>query len=118
MSHEIEPALTAGEWAQVKASPLPLHLTYDDAIGTDVAERIYCIALNNYALPDDHLAKITRGWVAALRELSAAIHAAHGAKMIGSVRIVGPAGTSHISTGDDFGAMADALESYLPPEGA
>lgn len=123
---KVQPALTPDEWARnavhfsegdfygarIDGPPSQMCLTLDvfDAdrsadMRSDevaVANLPALIALANAALPDGHPAKITREWVALLREVAL---------------------THEAESGDDWHddvapirAIADALESYLPPD--
>jgi hypothetical protein len=108
---KIAPALTALEWEEALAWPHGL-LDYlvkpGDAIGygKDKPEDLRAlIALANAALPDDDPRKITRAGVTAMRDDAAKLRA-------------------RSLNGDDdlfliawrLSLLADALESYLPPE--
>jgi hypothetical protein len=132
MSDRIEPALTLEEWANADGPtydrPYCMIFPADAASGGIVvsvgSERAWvapqdlppAIALANAALPDDDPRKITHDMVAAIRDVADTLDRVCGAKMIGSVQVHGPAGSAYLLR-DDFGAIADALESYLPPEG-
>lgn len=118
MSDKIEPALTPDEWREIRkaateAGTDSLSLIYDDAIGPTDATRAYCIAINNFALPDSDPRRITREWVNGLRARAANSRDSyrHGQDLM-NTRIMEDARRAY----ELFDAIADALESYLPPE--
>jgi hypothetical protein len=121
---KIEPALSADLWAMpfdafgrryISLGESLVRLgkdgsfavNYDGAVydselqSLTVEDRRGLIALSNAALPDDHPAKITREWVTQLREW------AYNATESDYSSQLNP----HVAR-----TMADALESYLPPE--
>lgn len=93
MSEKIEPALSAEEWARKREDGLDL---YDDFVSDRPGSGPRIIAAINDDLPDDDSRKITREWVIELRRVAQAFPS------LGELR--------------EIAAMADALESYLPPE--
>lgn len=97
MADKIEPALTAEDWSVcIRArggSPTP------DA--GEVAELVREIALANYDLPDSDPRKITREMVAFLRSWQKECAESYNSNMEDDA--------------PTYAALADALESYLPP---
>lgn len=98
MSEKIEPALSEEEWEDVLRivsvhgpDGLALAVGYEDCIGPNEEARAYSIAINNAALPDDDRRKITREMVNDLRRIDSEEY-------------------------PPLSRIADALESYLPPE--
>lgn len=116
MTDRIEPAISAEDWKRRTKGNEGVSLRFPgpfaDAVRTtgiviNTAWAPQAIALANDALPDADPRKIARQWVEALRK-----EAARGEE---AERHGDNAGYSAI---DPFLArqMADALESYLPPE--
>lgn len=111
---KIEPTLTAEEWAAGRVVWRDAEVEWRAGESFDISYRIpdevptaqpddrssvaQMIAVANAALPDSDPRKITRKTVVMLRESSEDDHAAY--VNFGKLR-----------------ALADALESYLPPEG-
>lgn len=102
MTDRLDPALSAEEWREFQRDlqhGLEIGLL-PDGVGYEVAHCAYYIAVNNAALPDTDPRKITREWVTFLRE-----------------QAVGAFSSDYRGAdAAEFTAMADALESYLPPE--
>ncbi len=101
---KIDPALTADEWVAVRNGEMNVadHFIEIDASGIAGGEaRLWpaVVAIGNDKLRDDDPRKITGEWIAELR-LSA--------KQIEEDR--GPLPRNRLAE------MADALESYLPPQ--
>jgi hypothetical protein len=125
MSGKIEPALTAGQWGPMPPRVAnytlsngaivhlgPREIGIQDNWGEAAAAPLAAvIALANHALPDSDPRKITRTQINALRFAAVALRE-KGEKML----------AAGISPGiEDEQAftvdkLADALESYLPPE--
>jgi hypothetical protein len=123
MSERIAPALTPDEWA-AKETRTPDHvrvalLVDEDGTFLEVGDgrssadtwliasegMPQTIALANAALPDSDPRKITRARVDALREVAREIDAENKGMI------------TQCGWADDFlNGLADALESYLPPE--
>lgn len=103
MNGKIEPALTPQEWRELAR---PAYAPGKDArigfTGILYPKRpLAVIAALNDALPDNDPRKITREWVTRLRKWAADCEAQYGPWQLDP---------------DEARAMADALESYLPPE--
>lgn len=126
MSEEIAPALTPEEWALRLSGQMSdevrnlnlgdgipimdsghLAVTYDTGYPqpVEMSQLPAVIALANAALPDSDRRKITRAWVKALREASVVWASGNGV-------IQDDEQTARVH------AIADALASYLPPEGS
>ena len=103
MSEKIGSALTDIEWEEVSAGLWPL----DARVGAELVSLPQAIAIANAALPDTDPRKITRDWVIALR---AEAERGRRADVRGD-----NAGFSAIDP-DTADQIANALESYLPPE--
>ena len=116
MTDRIEPAWNADMLSWIQNDPGDVRLALDrgmDNIAYDLKGQLpNLIALANAALSDDDPRKITREWVAELRTTASEI----------DVQLRNP----HWRMADDrslavhrartLRTMADALESYLPPE--
>jgi hypothetical protein len=118
VTDRIAPALTAEEWARqyIVVGDRGTWVSGDGAewLGYDDTERVVwkdripaVIALANAALPDSDPRKITRAMVDAMREVARAAEAQHD--------------QSHefadYEAAQRWTRWADALSSYLPPEG-
>lgn len=118
MSEKIEPALTATEWSELLAPPVDSHQGIQHVGNCDICSGQHYgaarIAIANYLLPDSDPRKITRETIALLR---AAAHACSE----DDYYIAAYLGRADYFWGretllaDHFAAIADALESYLPP---
>lgn len=100
----IEPALTPEEWASVEGEKRERTTTrhYEvDAI-LENHDPAKFIAVYNAALPDSDPRKITREWVETLRDIAEL----NLKKRTRLDRLAGPC----------LESIANALESYLPPE--
>lgn len=113
MSEKIEPALSAGEWtrAEIDDDGSALRIVdgrlVNEAWGQPVDRPAAVIALANAALSDSDPRKITREWVKALRD--------EAERAEYTERVQDNAGYSAIEP-TLARQIADALESYLPPE--
>jgi hypothetical protein len=117
----IEPALTAEEWAEAQACKAAWRL-FDSCQGEQPDQCRYLIALNNDALPDDDPRKITRETIRAMRLAAARF----GDEPVGVSagwllmdarwhNLAGKQRARHEESARTINALADALESYLPP---
>jgi hypothetical protein len=97
----ITAALSSEEWRQEAQARRTFGRSMDSLVGDAPDVCAYLIALNNHALPDADRRKIRHHWICWLRE---------------EVDILtrGGAGAGALIAAE----IADALESYLPPEGA
>lgn len=104
----IEPALTPDEWIaftselqRLREQGLDMSSSvYGDEVGWDTAGCAANIALNNAALPDSDPRKVAPETVRRLRAISEAIRNEH----------------QNWDAKAFLAALADSLESYLPPE--
>lgn len=105
MTDRIEPALTATQWASVYAVKRA-GILQDTLLTLDTADLGLAglIAAANAALPDSDPRKITRAMVEEIRE-AAASHAAYDSL------------PQFAALAARVQRIADALSSYLPPEG-
>lgn len=125
ITDKLEPALSAEEWRQrerhftVREFEGTVYFLTDaggynvEAFVSGVADLTATIALTNAALPDSERRKITREKIAHLRELVE----------LANVDDAGPRGESWqsdelLSARTAVAEFADALASYLPPEGS
>lgn len=121
MDDRIEPALTAAKWAEVRAprSEAEQRLGWAEAeVQHDTTSRAGLVALANHFLPDSDRRKIRREWLSDLRiAQNEAQDAAWRSCMNGEP---GKPCDECQRAVDGFKArlqhIADALESYLPPE--
>jgi hypothetical protein len=108
MTGRIEPALTKEEWATLReqvCSNEGVAAWLDECYQPDEVGAVRIIAAMNYRLPDSDPRKITRARVDALREVAREIDAENKGMI------------TQCGWADDFlNGLADALESYLPPE--
>jgi hypothetical protein len=106
MTGRIEPALTKEEWATLReqvCSNEGVAAWLDECYQPDEVGAVRIIAAMNYRLPDSDPRKITRAMIAAIRDAAERHHDDGDMDdMLASM-----AATHRI---------ADALESYLPPE--
>lgn len=107
MSEKIEPALTPEEWAKVVAEHTETPFSaptsiYYDLIGGNPDGCAEIIALNNFVLPHDDPRKITREKLKVMRAAADSIKDEFG--------------IGHDDEYSTLYSLADALESYLPPE--
>lgn len=108
----IEPALTPEEWAAVLAHPEAPFAWIEQTGDRPHA----AIALRNFMLPDSDPRKITRERIAALRSAADVVYdAMQDAEEGGRGRVPGSEDALR-SLYAQASAIADALESYLPPE--
>lgn len=101
-THEIEPALTAEEWARIERDvPIMRISTVDDVCSLDLDDKVAAIAIANHTLPDGDPRKITRDDVDFLEWVAEQMRKA-------------PIG----SPDDDakLDRFADRLRALLPPE--
>jgi hypothetical protein len=97
-----EPALSAEEWRRLgDGSPVDEWFKAFPNVGS-----VQAVAVSNHLLPDSDPRKITRAWAEAIRQ---AAHDIEDADVM--VTEVPPAHAPILRS------LADALESYLPPEG-
>ena len=111
MSEKIQPALSAIEWEEAKAHARMFgegsFRLAEAHVGDSPEACAYLIALNNAELPESDPRKITRGWVVALRAEAERGRRAESRGDDAGFSAIDPDTADHI---------ANALESYLPPE--
>lgn len=120
---KIEPALTAEEWAKKASGDFSIDGTQlwgqdEQRWGNCWIDAAKAIALANAALSDSDPRKITREWVRLLTKINGAADqfdaAADGCDEAGEQRDA----VAWRKDADLARSIADALESYLPPEAA
>lgn len=109
---DIPPALTAREWANLRANPLAVVtiLEFAEEIGRHHA----VLAIANAGLHDEDPRKIRREHVELLRQVADDL-SDERAHSVGSAATVDDA----VAYGEQYSALlelADVLESYLPPK--
>lgn len=106
MTEKIEPVLSRDEWARVAKDSVRVTLAFPAEAPDETDERLMItaewapdlIALANHGLPDSDPRKFTRAWIDLLNR-AANVGGADGADQ------------------HALKALANALESYLPPDG-
>jgi hypothetical protein len=110
MTERIEPALTAEEWASIQAGNGIPYMTrcsvVDDLRGLDDGDMPAAIAYANHLLPDSDPRKITRRWVERLERYAQEL----------SDEADQSEDEETIEWAEAVSQMAEALDSYLPPE--
>jgi hypothetical protein len=116
MTDKIEPALSAEDWKYPIAEITVDHGSARETLkpadfARNVKELPILIALANAALPSSDPRKFTREWVSTLRTVADAL------EVLAKESEAPAVGVERFMAASYLREQADALESYLPPEG-